>query len=102
MNIPEIINELNKKLKEKYVDFHGSYFYGSMASKNHEENSDVDLVGIFDDVSREKRMEMWDIIGEFEYKYNIILDFHPMTEIELKRNRIYFNEVTQKGFFYGI
>ncbi len=102
MNIPEIINELNKKLKEKYADFSGSYFYGSRAVENFEENSDVDLVGIFNDINREKRMEMWDIIGELEYKYNIFIDFQPMTEFELKRNSIYFNEVTQKGSFYGI
>lgn len=102
MNISEIIKELNKRLKEKYSDFNGSYFYGSRATKNFEEDSDVDLVGIFDDVDREKRMEMWDIIGELEYRYNILIDFHPMTEAELKRNSIYFNEVTQKGFFYGI
>jgi predicted nucleotidyltransferase len=102
MNISEIINELNKKLKEKYADFKGSYFYGSQALGDFEENSDIDIVGLFDNVNREKRMEMWDIIGEFEYRYNIFIDFHPMTEPELKRNSIYFNEVTKKGLFYGI
>lgn len=102
MNISEITEELNKKLKEKYSDFRGSYFYGSRITEKFDKNSDVDSVGIFDAVNREKRMEMWDIIGEFEYKYNVFIDFHPMTEPKLKRNSIYCNEVTGKGFFYGV
>ncbi|MEW5821766.1 MAG: nucleotidyltransferase domain-containing protein, partial [Cyanobacteriota bacterium] len=54
MNISKIINDLNKLLSQKYSDFKGSYLYGSRAKGNYKEDSDIDIVVLFDQLDREK------------------------------------------------
>lgn len=102
MDIKEIAQKLRDKLK-KYDDFKGLYLYGSRITGNYNEDSDIDIVGVFKkEQDYEKEMEIsgeiLDIESEFE-NY-VIIDFHPMTEEELKSNYIYFNEI-KKGIFYA-
>lgn len=99
-DINKIIEELNKKLSENFDDYKGAYFYGSRLKGNYKEDSDLDIVAIFNQSDIEKRMKIWVIIGEIEYKYNLILDLHPMTLNELKQNPYYFEEVVDNGKFY--
>jgi len=101
MNISEIIKELNSLIKEKYSDFKGSYLYGSRAKGNFKEDSDIDIVTLFDEVDRAKDLDICGIIGELEYKYNILIDFQVFTPEKLKLNPFYFDEVTKKGIFYA-
>lgn len=101
MNISELIKELNNLLAQKYSDFKGSYLYGSHAKGNFKENSDVDLVIMFEKLNRQKDLEICGIIGDLEYKHNIFIDFQTFTPDRLKLNPFYYEEVTQKGIFYA-
>lgn len=99
--VDDIISRLNKKFKSLYSDFNGLYLYGSYANNMANENSDIDLVAVFDNTpERDKRMNLWKIIGKFEAEFDVILDFHPTTYDDLKRNPIYYNQVINKGIYY--
>ena len=102
-NLADIINFLNNAIKCEYSDYNGSYLYGSHANNTATKNSDIDIVALFSKpLTRENKMKLWEIIGEIENKFDIFLDFHPMSEEEFERNPIYYNQVVNKGIFYGI
>ena len=101
--IIKIIFKLNKSIKELFSDFNGVYLYGSYAAGCANKDSDVDLVALFNsDLLREDRMNLWSLIGKFEAEMDITLDLHPMTMKELKKNPIYYEQVVDKGVYYGI
>lgn len=101
MNISDIIKELNTVIKEKYSDFKGSYLYGSRVKDDFKEDSDIDIVVLFDELNRKKDLDICDIVGELEYKYNVFIDFQIFTPERLKLNPFYCDEVTKKGIFYA-
>jgi hypothetical protein len=45
----------------------------------------------------EKRGIIWKIVGKLEYDY----DIHPKTREQLERNYKFYDEVVNKGMFYG-
>ena len=101
-NIKEIINSLNTTIKESYSNFNGIYLYGSYASNKNNSDSDIDIVALFNNpLNRQQRLNLWDLVGKIEKDFSIILDLHPMTETQLKQNPIYYNQVVNKGIFYG-
>ena len=101
--IDKIISKLNKSIKSLFSDFNGVYLYGSYATNSSNNNSDIDLVALFgSNLSREKRMDLWSLVGEIETEMNITLDLHPMTMIELRNNPIYYEQVVDKGIYYGV
>lgn len=100
MNISEIITELNKLIKEKYNDFRGSYLYGSRARGDFEENSDLDIVALFDQVDRYKELEVSGISCDLDYKFGVFIEIHLYTPDELKINPVFYNEVVNKGIYY--
>lgn len=98
-----IISKLNSSIKNLFSDFSGVYLYGSYATNSSNSDSDIDLVALFNsDLSREKRMDLWSLVGKMETEMNITLDLHPMTMIELKKNPIYYEQVVDKGIYYGV
>jgi uncharacterized protein len=100
MNISEIIKELNSKIKEKYSDFRGSYLFGSYARGDYNEDSDMDIVAIFDEINWDKEMDIHGICTDLDYKYNIIISLLPYTYPRLKKNYVFHNEVVNKGVYY--
>lgn len=101
--IDKIILKLNKSIKDLFSDFNGVYLYGSYATGCANKESDVDLVALFNsDLPREERMNLWSLIGKLEAEMDITLDLHPMTMIELKKNPIYYEQVVDKGIYYGV
>jgi len=98
MDARQIAQELRDKLR-KYDDFIGLYLYGSQVSGKATEESDIDIVGVFNkDRSHENYFhgEALDV----ELEYDVIIDFHPMTFDELNLNWLYFNEI-KKGVYYA-
>ena len=102
-DVKKIISDLNEKIKDSFSDFTGIYLYGSYANNNATEFSDIDIVAMFTkSLSRDSKLKLWSIIGELENNYNVFFDLHPMSKEELKRNPIYYNQVVNKGIFYGV
>lgn len=100
MDIKAIINELRDKLS-KYNDFQGLYLYGSQVSGIPKPDSDIDVVAIFKEKhSFKESLEIHGQALDLELEYDVLLDFHPMTEEELNLNWMYFDEV-KKGIFYA-
>lgn len=100
--IDKIITNLNRTIKKWFSDFDGLYLYGSYALGNATKDSDIDLVALFGSkLPREKRMNLWKVIGEIEAELGVTFDLHPMTLLELKQNPIYYKEVVDKGVYYG-
>jgi len=100
MNITEIINELNTLIKAKYSDFKGLYLYGSRVRGDFREDSDIDVVAVFDELDRAKDFELSGIICDLMYKYDVYIDLHSYTPDTLDRNPFYYNEVVNKGLYY--
>lgn len=101
MNIVEIISELNMLIAEKYKDFKGSYLFGSYARGDYTEDSDIDVVALFDEYDRDKQMELYGITADLDYKYDVVISLIPRTLKELERNCVFHNEVVNKGIYYG-
>lgn len=75
--------------------------YGSYTKGTATNNSDVDVVALFNnEVTRKEKYSIYDILMELEYKLDILIDFHPMSIKELQNNPLYFSEVTNNGVFY--
>lgn len=99
--IIKIIEELNKLIKEMYPDLKGLYLYGSQVKGTAHKNSDIDVIAIFDETSREKTFEISGILCDLQYKYDVYIDLHEYTEEELQRNPYYYCEVVDKGIYYA-
>ena len=101
MDISEIVKELNSKIKEKYSDFKGSYLYGSRARGDYREDSDVDVVLIFDkELDYDAEKSIYGISGEIDYKYNVVTMPLTFTMEQLERNYVFHDEVVNKGIYY--
>ncbi len=102
MDISEIIKELNSRIKAKSPDFKGSYLYGSRARGDYREDSDVDIVLLFDkELTRDEKMDIYDILCDLDYEYNLIFMGLPYTQKQLEKNQIFHNEVVNKGIYYN-
>lgn len=100
--IINVINILNKALKENFADFKGAYLYGSYAKGKSHADSDIDIVALFEESpDMDKRFDAWSIVGRIEAEHNVFFDLHPRTQEELSYNQIYYNEVVNKGIFYN-
>ena len=96
--VEKIAMKLRDKLSE-YNDFIGLYLYGSQISGKATENSDIDIVGIFEndkDLDSSISMKILDLDLEFD----VVVDFQRMTLSCLNKDPLYFNEV-KKGIYYA-
>lgn len=101
MNISDIIEDLNNRLSKKYSDFKGSYLYGSRAKGNYKDHSDIDVVVLFEKLTRAKDLDICSIVCDVEYKHNVFIDIQTFTPEKLMFNPFYYEEVTVKGVFYA-
>jgi len=99
--IEKILLDLNNELFSKFDNFEGIYLYGSRAKGNFRHDSDFDIIVLFkDDYSLKIESKLAEIIINIELKYDIFIDYHPMTLKELERNPVFYNEVVNKGSYY--
>lgn len=101
MNIIKLIKEFNKLISDKISDFKGIYLFGSHATGKAKKDSDVDLVLLFDEINKDKKYEVYDILSDLMYKYNVFIDIQIMDEKKLKFNPFFYEQVVDKGKFYG-
>lgn len=100
MDVAKIINELNSEIKKKYSDLKGIYLYGSRARGDYREDSDIDLIAIFDEINFDKKMRIYGICADLEYKYDAIISLFLYTYPNLEKNWVFHNEVVNKGIYY--
>ncbi|MDO8548594.1 MAG: nucleotidyltransferase domain-containing protein [Ignavibacteria bacterium] len=100
----ELIDELSKVFKEKYPDFKGIYFYGSRARGNFDEDSDYDVVYVFDrEIDWRFEYEVKDIIYDYELKYEFFLDNRIYSYKNIQEPSSPFRtNVKSEGIFYGV
>jgi predicted nucleotidyltransferase len=97
----KIINELSSELKLNYPDYYGLYFFGSRSRGNYREDSDYDVVLAFNRVIDWKfKDKIFDIICDFNIKYDIILDAHIYNKTDIMNPITIFREnVKKEGIF---
>lgn len=98
--INKIARELRVALKEYVKDFQGFYIFGSQAEGIANRESDLDIVIIFKNKRSKENDKYYEIISQFMYKYDIVLDVHRRTKKELESNCIFADQVINKGIFY--
>ena len=96
-----LIKYLNQHILNKYNDFKGTYLFGSRVKGDYNQDSDWDVLVLFDKINRDKKLEIYGIIGEAEYKFNVFIDVKILTSDEFKINPFFNEEVINKGIFYG-
>lgn len=98
--LEKIIKELNFELDAKFVDFQGIYLYGLYSDFKAHDEEDIELVGIFEAEDKEKREQIWRIIGKVEAENDVFIDFYPISNEDLEKDEEFFEEVVINGFFY--
>lgn len=100
--IQKIIQELIKIVKEKYLGFEGLYLYGSQVRGTANKNSDIDMVLLFNSkLTNREALDLAGIIGDLELTFNVFIDYHPYTLLELKKNPFYYESVVEEGTYFG-
>lgn len=98
--IKKIISELNTMLDEKFDDFQGIYLYGLYTDFQAHEDEDIELVGIFNSEDKEKREQIWRIIGKVEEENDVFIDFYPISKEDLEKDEDFFVAAVIHGHFY--
>ncbi len=98
--VKKIVKTLNEELSKLVNGFSGCYVYGSQIRGDFSEDSDIDVVGIFEKIDDEVETKIYKIISLLNYKENVFIDIHPMTAEDLNRNYFFKNEVVNKGVYY--
>lgn len=100
--LEKIIKSLNQEMSEHFEDFQGSYLYGLFSDFKPHSQEDIELVGIFESENKEKREQIWPIVGKVETEYDVFIDFYPITREELEKDEDFFEDVVIRGFFYKL
>ena len=101
--VDEVAKRLRDELKANIKDFEGLYVFGSQIRGDISENSDVDIVVLFENNYFRKPRVYYDILSQIDYDYYGVIDLDVMTYTrnELQRNNFFHDEVVIKGVFYG-
>ena len=96
----ELIEYLRDNLKSRFSDFKKLYFFGSRVKGNFNDESDYDIVVITNKKNREMEDYTISLISEADYKYDVFIELHVLTEKEFHWNPFFFEEVTKYGLLY--
>jgi len=102
--IDEVAKKLRDALKHSICGFEGLYVFGSQVRGDATEDSDVDIVAIFDQDRFNLPDEFHYILSQISYDYYDTVDIEvlPLTREQLNLNYIFHDEVVKKGVFYGV
>lgn len=98
--VEDTLKLLHKNLSEKFDDFHGLYLYGIFTDDKTHPEEDIEIVAIFDAENKEKREQIWPIVGKIETDLDVYIDLHPTTMDELEKDEEFYDEVVNKGIFF--
>ena len=75
IKVNKLIQKLNDELKQLSPAYKGVYLFGSRIKNNVAGESDIDLVFVFEDkINQKLEEEVWDIVYNFDLKYDIVID----------------------------
>lgn len=104
MDIETLIDGMNRNLKRRFSDYRGVYFFGSRQRGDFQEDSDYDLVFVFD-VKPDWRKEdhIRDIVYQQAVEHDVIIDGKYYAQDDIEHYRTPFCETVYKeGKFYGV
>jgi len=101
--VDEIAKRLRDSLQENMEDFEGLYVFGSQVRGDATEDSDVDIVVLLKQDYFFMPDALSDIWSQMMYDYYDIIDIdlHTKTRQKLEMNPFFYDEVVNKGVFYG-
>ena len=101
--VDEVARKLRDALKDAMPDFEGLYVFGSQVRGDATDDSDVDIVVILGEEFIFWPKEFHDIFSMMlcDYFEKIELDIRTKTLESLKWNPIFYDEVANKGVYYG-
>lgn len=96
-----IIIELRDELKKRFPKFIGLYFFGSRVKGDYQDDSDIDVVILFEDITHDERLEIYGFISKIEHQHGIFLDTKIMTTSIFNYNIFFYEEVKKTGIYYA-
>ena len=101
--VDEVARKLRDALKDAMPDFEGLYVFGSQVRGDATDDSDVDIVLVINRDYFDLPDEYYYIYGKMlaDYYELIDLDIHTKTWHDLEQNPIFYDEVVNKGVYYG-
>lgn len=100
INNDELIKDIKNICTKNYNDFNGLYVYGSRVKESYDLNSDLDIIILFNNIDRKKKLTVYGLLSKIEYKYNIFIDVKILTDKDFKINPFFYNEVKSTGVYY--
>ncbi len=112
MDNKEILSTINKVLSERFQDYKGMYFFGSRLNNPAAANSndsDFDVVLIFDHLNYQKQLKIAGLISDLEYKLDIFIDCKLFTSsgyksieyIRNQKNPLFIINAIDNGVYYA-
>ena len=83
----------------KVINVH--IFFRSRVKGDAKPESDYDVVILLNEMDRDTKFDIYGLLSDIDYKYDIFIDTKILTEEEFKINPFFYEEVTQKGICYG-
>ena len=101
--VDEVARKFRDALSECISDFEGLYVFGSHVRGDATDESDVDIVVILGEENAIMPDDFCEVLSQIRDDYYEIvdLDVHRRTKESIKRNYVFFNEVVNKGVYYG-
>ncbi len=109
MDSVNILNKISGLFFEHFDDFQGLYYFGSRKKAIHSDESDLDIILVFDKLDYKKELSIAHLINKLEFDYNLFIDYKTFTKsgrksIDYIRNYInplFIKEAIDNGIFYG-
>lgn len=109
MNSTDTLKKISESFFKYFSDFKGLYHFGSRKKAVHSDESDYDIILVFEELDYEKELAIAHIINKFEFEHSIFIDYKTFTQtgkksIEYTRkniNPIFIEDAIDNGIFYG-
>ena len=103
-NVEKFIDEVKNIIFNTFEDFKGIYFFGSRTGENWSEESDLDLMFVFNrDLTWKEKKAIMNKVFETEIKYDYLIDAKICNIDQIKESKTPFREViNQKALFYAV
>jgi predicted nucleotidyltransferase len=100
----KVVQELSTKLKNKYLDLKGIYFFGSWFRGDYYKDSGYDIAIVFNrKIDWKFEDEITSIIYDLELKYNLLLDHYIFNYLDILNPITPLRDnIKNEGIYYAI